>query len=164
MRTVTALAALLIFTAAAPAAQKRPDFTGTWVEDETQRKSPQQKPETAGMKTLTRPPAPVVITQTPEQITIERTFMSQTTKMSYDLNGRESVNRTGAQTYTTRTRWDGNRIVTEGTIYQITNQGETNWKLKEVRSMNAKGDMVVETTRTDEDGQARTVVRVFRKK
>ena len=167
MRSSTALVtAFLLFTCAAgpAAAQKRPDFSGTWVEDESQRKSPYDKAPAAGMKTVSGPPPDSVITQTPEQITVQRTFMSQTIRMTYDLSGKENVNRTGAQTHTTRTRWDGNRIVTEGSIYQITNQGETTWKLKEVRWMNPRGEMVLETTQVDEDGKSGTVVRVFRRK
>lgn len=167
MRSITALVtALLLFTSAAmpAAAQKRPDFSGTWVEDESQRKSPYDKASGSGVKAMGGPPPDSVITQTPEQITIQRTLMSQTIRMTYDLTGKESVNRTGAQTHTTRSRWEGNKIVTEGSIYQITTQGERNWKLTEVRSMNPKGEMVLETTQVDEDGKSGTVVRVFKRR
>ncbi len=42
---IVALALLTVLVVATPAvAQKRPDFSGTWVEDESQRKSPYDKP------------------------------------------------------------------------------------------------------------------------
>lgn len=168
MKTLSfACAAVLVLSIASSraAAQKRPDFTGTWQEDASQRRSPYDKPsQTTGAKSLAAPPSDIVITQTADTITIARTFMDVVTRMTYDLNGKENVNRTGAQTHTTRTRWDGNRIVTEGSVYQITSAGEESWTLKDVRWINAKGEMVLEHTQVDEDGKAVTVHRVFRRK
>ncbi|HVL67458.1 MAG TPA: hypothetical protein VM364_09370 [Vicinamibacterales bacterium] len=161
------LSALLLFTVvlAPVAAQKRPDFSGAWVEDESQRKSPYATAP-AGPGALAAPKSStdgLSITQTADRITIARTFMSITTRMTYTFDGRENVNHTGAQTHTTRTRWDGGRLVTEGSVYQVTSQGESSWKIREVRWMTAKGEMAVEHTVIDEDGE-RTVFRVFRRK
>ena len=152
-------------TASTASAQKRPDFTGTWEEDAAQRKSPFDKPAPAGgSRALAGPSEPLKLMQTPERLTVERTFRDQVTRMSYDFDGRENVNRTGAQIHTTRSRWDGGRFITEGSVFQATSQGETSWKLKEVRSMSPRGEMVVEVTQVDEDGKSNTVTRVFRKK
>ena len=53
--------------------------------------------------------------------------------------------------------------MTEGSIYQVTSQGEESWRLKEVRWLTAKGELAIEVTQVDEDGKAGTVLRVFRK-
>jgi hypothetical protein len=146
-------------------AQTRPDFTGMWEEDASQRKSPYENTAAAGgSKAIARPMEPVKLTQTPGQLTIERTFMDQVTRMTYTFDGKENVNRTGAQIHTTRSRWEGGRFITEGSIFQVTSQGETSWKLTEVRWMTPQGEMAVEVRRVDEDGKAGTVHRVFRKK
>lgn len=107
---------------------------------------------------------PLKITQTPERLIVERTFRDQVTRMAYDFDGRENVNRTGAQIHTTRSRWEAGKFLTEGSIFQATTQGETSWKLREVRALTPRGEMVVEVTRVDEDGNSTTVTRVFRKK
>ena len=105
---------------------------------------------------------PLKITQTADQLTIEERFMDQVTRFVYHFDGRENRNRTGAQIHTTRSRWEGGKFVTEGTIYQVTSQGEESWKLREVRWLSPKGEMVVERTQLDEDGKPRTVTLVFR--
>jgi hypothetical protein len=162
---IFALALLTLVVVARPAvAQKRPNFSGTWVEDESQRKSPYDKPAAnSGVMAIAGPPPPLTITQTPERLTIERTRFEQTTKFVHDFDGRENKNHTGAQIHTTRTRWEGAKLVTEGSIYQVTSQGEESWKLKEVRWLTAKGELATEVTQVDEDGKAGTVLRVFKK-
>ena len=155
--------ALLLFTfAALPAAQKRPDFTGTWVEDASRRMIvPVEKTTSKGALEMEEPPQ--VITQTAERITIAVTFMGNTTRIVHDFDGRENKNRQGAQIHTTRTRWDGDKLVTEGTNFQTTSAGEESWKRREVRWMTAKGEMGLEVTQIDEDGKSRTVTQVFRR-
>ena len=161
---VTSLLALLVLTDFV-AAQKRPDFTGTWVEDAAQRKVSPPDPAVANVKgALAMQDPPEVITQTAERITVAQTFMGQTNRITYELDGRENKNRRGAQILTTRTRWDGNRLVTEGTIHQVTSAGEESWKLREVRSMSAKGEMVLDVTHVDEDRKSRTVTQVLKKR
>jgi hypothetical protein len=162
---IVALALLTLLVVTTPAvAQKRPDFSGTWVEDESQRKSPYDKPvANSGVRAIAGPPPPMTISQTPDRLTIERTRGEQTTKFVHDFDGRENKNYTGAQIHTTRTRWEGAKLVTEGSIYQVTSQGEESWKLKEVRWLTAKGELATEVTQVDEDGKAGTVLRVFKK-
>lgn len=148
------------------ATQKHPDFSGTWVEDESQRKSPYDKPSgtTGGGKVIAGPPLPVTITQTAERLTIDRTWREQTTRFVHDFDGRENKNATGAQIHTTRSRWEGARLITEGTIFQVTSQGEDSWKLKEARWLTPRGELAVEVTQVDEDGKAGTVLRIFKKR
>ena len=146
-------------------AQKAPQFSGRWVEDETQRQSPYTTPAPGpGAKVLTGPPPELSITQTADALTIEEIGSRGNRRITYNLGGQQGVNKWGAITETTRTRWDGDKLVTEGTEYQITSHGETTWKVKTVRSLRPNGEMVVEQTRIDEDDESRTLVRVYRKK
>jgi hypothetical protein len=145
-------------------AQVRPDFSGRWKEDETQRISPYTAPATGGAKAIGGPPPELVITHTPETLVIVEEGRFGPRRLTYALSGAEGVNKYGAVIETTRTKWDRNRLVTEGTAYQVTSQGESMWKIRIVRSLRAGGEMVVEDTRVDEDDQSRTLVRVYRKK
>ena len=147
------------------AAQKRPDFSGTWVEDESQRKSPYDKPSAdSGAKAVGLPPVPLTYTQTAERLTIERTRADMTTRFVHDFDGRENRNTTGAQIHTTRTRWDGNKLVTEGTVFQVTTAGEESWTIKEVRWLTPKGELAVELTQDVENGKPSTVLRIYKKR
>ena len=164
-KVVVVLLAVLVVGAGRVGAQARPDFSGTWVEDESQRKSPYDKKSGDGrVMAIGGPPPPLTIIQTSERLTIERTRREQTTRFVHDFDGRENKNYTGAQIHTTRTRWDGNRLVTEGSIYQVTSDGETSWKLKEVRWLTPKGELAVEVTQVDEDGEGAPVVRIYKKR
>ena len=159
-----ARALLAVVIVAAPvAAQKHPDFTGTWVEDVAQRKVVPADPPVVKSPVQMEDP-PQVITQSAQTITIAQTFMGDTTRITYDLDGRENKTRQGAQVRTTRTRWDGNRLITEGTNFQTTSAGEESWQRREVRWLTPKGEMALEVTQIDEDGKSRAVLQVFRKR
>ena len=166
VQAMVVVCAVALGSTALLATQKHPDFSGTWVEDESQRKSPYDKPSAAsgGVKAIAGPPPPLTITQTAERLTIERTRPEQTTRFVHDFDGRENKNATGAQIHTTRSRWEGARLITEGTIFQVTSQGEDSWKLKEARWLTPKGELAVEVTQVDEDGKAGTVLRIFKKR
>jgi hypothetical protein len=157
---VIALTALLAL--AAPAVQT-PDFSGTWVEDPSVRETTYKQPA-GGPKSMVAPPMDLVVIQTPATLTTERTFMSQVIRYVHHLDGKESVNYNGANTLTTKSRWEGKKLVSEGTSYSVTNQGESTWKWKEVRWLNAKGQMVVETTTIDEAGTKNVVKLTHNKK
>ena len=155
--------ALVSLCAASVAAQTRPDFSGRWVEDAAQRKSPYDATSSGGARPMSSAGVETVITHTADQLIIERDFI-ELTRHVHHLDGREDRNRNGAQVHTTRTRWQGDRLVTEGVTYQVTSHGETSWKVKEVRWLTARGEMALETTRVDEDGVAKTVFQVFQRK
>lgn len=129
-------------------AQARPDFSGTWAEDETRRLNlltgaPIPKPP-GGAPVL--PPSDTMITQTAESFTTERKAFSTVVRYVYQLDGRESRNFNGADTVITRSRWEGGKLITEGTRTSVTSQGENTWDFREVRYLDSKGTMVVETT------------------
>lgn len=166
VQAVVVVSAVALGFTAMLSAQKHSDFSGTWVEDESQRKSPYDKPsgQTGGVKAITGAPPPLTITQTPERLTIERTRFEQTIRFVHDFDGRENKNVTGAQLHTTRSRWEGARLITEGTVFQVTSQGETSWTLEEVRWLTPRGELAVEVTQVDEDDKAGTVLRIFKKR
>lgn len=145
-------------------AQARPDFSGQWKEDETQRQSPYNTTTAGGAKAIAGPPPELVITQTPETLVVVEEGRFGPRRRTYALTGTEGLNKFGAVIETTRTTWAGNRLVTEGTEYQVTSQGESMRKVRIVRSLRPSGEMVVEETRVDEDDQSRTLIRVYRKK
>lgn len=166
VQAVVVVCAVALGFTAMLSAQKHPDFSGTWVEDESQRKSPYDKPsgQAGGAKAITGAPPPLTITQTPEQLTTEQARFEQKIRFVHHFDGRENKNVTGAQLHTTRSRWEGAKLITEGTIFQVTSQGETSWKLKEVRWLTPRGELAVEVTQVDEDDRAGTVLRIFKKR
>ena len=164
MRTASIATLVCLLWSVPAGAQAKPDFSGTWVEDETARKVSPPASNSGGAKSLALPPSDTVIRHTPAALTIERTFMSSTIRYVYALDGTESVNHNGANTQTTRSRWDGGKLITEGTSYSSTSQGEFTWRYREVRWLDAKRAMVVETTNTDEAGKTSMVTCVFRQK
>lgn len=157
------IAAVVSVNSSTVTTQKHPDFSGTWIEDESQRKSPYDKPAQGGPGAVQASDVQTIIVQGTEQITIDTIWMS-TNRHVYHFDGRQDTNHNGAQTHTTRTRWEGNRLVTEGATFQVTSAGEDSWRFKDVRWLTPKGEMAVETTRV-RDGEAPvTVLRVFRRK
>ena len=163
LRCSVVVLALVCLCAASAPAQMRPNFSGRWVEDASQRKSPYDTASSGGARAMSSAGVETVIRHTAEQLIIERDFI-ELTRHVHHLDGREDRNRNGAQVHTTRTTWQGDRLVTEGVTYQVTSHGETSWKLREVRWLNARGELALETTRIDEDGQAKTVLQIFKKK
>ena len=147
-----------------PLVQAAPNFSGAWVEDASLRQTTVKPPAGSGPRSLVAPDSDLVVTQTSTTLTSERKFMTQVIRHVFRLDGNESVNLNGANTQTTKSHWDGRRLVTEGTSYSVTSQGESTWIYREVRSLDAKGRMVIEVTTTDEAGVKNVVTRVFNKK
>jgi hypothetical protein len=159
--TALTLLALVNQVAAQPA---HPDFSGTWVEDEAARKTTFPTTPGGGGKAMTAPPSDIVVKQTPATVIIERSFMSIVVRHVYKLDGSESVNHNGANTMTTKSTWEGQKLVTRGTSFSVTSQGESTWDYAEVRWLDKTGAMVAETTYKDEAGKVNVVKQVFRRK
>ena len=157
------IAVLVCLIGSAAAQPTRPNFAGTWVEDESLRKSTMTAP-TSGPQSRALPPSDTVVKQTAADLTTERSFMSNVIRHVYRLDGSESVNKNGANTMTTRSTWDGAKLVTTGTSFSATSAGEFLWQYKEVRWLEKSGAMVIETTTTDEAGKTNVVTRTFRRK
>jgi hypothetical protein len=154
---------VLALVATAALVQSHPDFSGTWVEDESLRKT--TFPVATGKaRAATLPPADTVITQTASALSDEMTVMGHVIRFVYKLDGSESVNHNGANTMTTKSAWEGQTLVTQGTSFSVTSAGESNWIVKERRSLDKTGAMIVEMTYKDDSGKVDTTTRVFRRK
>jgi hypothetical protein len=91
---------------------------------------PAQATASAGVAAL--PPTPFTIRQTPTSIAIDRTAFGQVTTMTFTIGAdKDDTNRTGAQVWTTRTRWEGKSLVTTGSIVQHTTAGVDEWDITE---------------------------------
>lgn len=150
---VVVLAAALALPALA-AAQAKPDFTGKWIQD-MEKSDPMGGRGPAGPQTLT-------ITQTAADLTIERETNNGVLKTVYKLDGTESVNETGRGKSTTKSAWDGATLVTTGTQTMSMQGNEVSMDLKEVRSLDADGTLVVVTTTKSPMGE-RVRKAVFKK-
>ena len=155
-------ALLICLVIASAGAQARPDFSGAWVEDVNERQTT-VKVE-SGTNMVAAPPRPITVTQSADALDVQHEApmpgLNQR-RYVYHFSGREDVNRNGANTQTTRSRWEGATLVTEGTSYSETTAGESLWKLRETRALDAKGRMIVETRLIDEAGRTTITRRTF---
>jgi hypothetical protein len=166
--TIAALVAVLAVVTFSldTSAQAKPDFSGTWVMDAAKSDPPQQMGGgggggmgggrggmgggRGGMGGGVA--GPVVISQSEAELKIQRgdqTFV-------YKLDGSESTNpgMGGAQT-SSRTRWDGVRLVTDSKQSMSGPMGEMTIESHEVRSLSPDGkEMTVETTTKTPRGEA----------
>jgi len=102
-------------------------------------------------------PGPRTIRQTATSLSIDHSFAGQTTTLTFSIGGeKDDTNRTGAQVWTTKTRWDGKALVTSGRIEQNTSAGFEEWTYAEIRTLDARGHMIVETKYTAADGKVTT--------
>ena len=148
------------------AAQARPDFSGAWMRDvEKTRAANPGRPAALGSAmsslggasggaasggaTQVRPAAlrTVTIRQTAAAVTIERYAGEALVKTVYALDGSESVNTVGPRTTRMTSRWDGARLISEGTQTVKADDGDRVVKIREVRSLAADGSLHIETTR-----------------
>ena len=151
-----ALASLL---ATPVVAQTKPDFSGDWVSVEVTIDPPEKS---GGAMAL--PPGVTTIRQSRETLATEREAFDQKIVYTFFLDGRESRNASGAMTMVTRTRWEGARLITEGTMTSLTSQGRFVTTFTEARSLDARRRMIVETTRTESGGTPVKVRQVFARK
>jgi hypothetical protein len=145
-------------------AQDKPNFSGTWVLDEAKTAAARKPgPATGAGGGVALPIGRIVITQTPASLTVEREALGKVIRYSFTIDGPESVNKSGAVTMTTRTRWDGATLVTEGTQSQVTSQGYAAWKYRQTFATDTQGALVLETTFTAADGTQTVGIQVFKR-
>lgn len=154
-----ALVALMALPALA-GAQSTPDFTGKWVQDMEKSDPAMGGPGgggrgPAGPQTLT-------ITQTAAEFTIERETPNGVVKLVYKLDGSKSMNDMGRGSSETTSKWDGGKLVTTGKQTMNMQGNEVSLDVKEVRSLEADGTMVVVSTTVSPMGE-RTRKTVFKK-
>jgi hypothetical protein len=130
---VAALSALAFVNVGAE--QARPDFSGRWELDAAR---------SDGLRDDERQGTTLAIIQTPARLVIERTLLGgQTRTVVYTFDGTESVSQAGDVAIKARSRWDGDRLVTEGTQGVSTLEAQ----FTERRSLSADGrTMTVEST------------------
>ncbi|HEX5217268.1 MAG TPA: hypothetical protein VFV98_17530 [Vicinamibacterales bacterium] len=181
----TAGLATLLLTAVLTA-QAKPEFSGTWVLDVAKTtqlnggRSGGMAPagsmgggamsngSTGGGNVLTpagapAPPMELKIAQTAAALTIERQTPMGPQKFVHKLDGSESVNVNGRATLKTKSQWQGAALVTEGTNVINGEDGAMTVTIKETRSLEADGSLLVVTARII-DGTTTTSRQVFAKK
>jgi hypothetical protein len=174
MRKLALSAATVLIGASFGFAQSHPNFGGTWVRDATkpaaQTSGTTQTGGTTkmsggvGRATLSGGgPIEYRITQTDTTLTIERHAGSTIQKFVHTFDGAENVNVNGRTTLKTKSRWEGSRLITEGTQTVAAQSGEITATVREVRTVGEDGLLVVETTRTS-SGDPSTTKQVYRRK
>ena len=109
-------------------------------------------------------PPDLMIEQTPTTLTITHEVFGTKTRTVFNLTGVESTNRSGAMTSVTRSHWEGATLVTEGKHSQVTSAGYEEWQVKETRSIDKQGALVLENRSVRRDGVVTTGTVVFVKK
>ncbi len=143
------LVAVMAFAVGAYA--QKPDFSGKWVLDPT--KSEMGGGPGGGGGGGGRQgggtPAPITITQTASELTIERTMGENVMKTVYKLDGKESVNEgRGGMKSTMVSKWDGAKLVTA--VKRETQNGVR--ESSETMSLGADGTLIMETTSQGPNG------------
>jgi hypothetical protein len=123
------------------------------------------------------PAATVVkITQTANSVTVDRVSGQVWEKVVHKVDGTESVNTNGNSTMKLKSRWEGAKLVSEGTSETKLSDGSGSITstVKEVRWMEKPGVMAIEITRTvntsgssvqlGNSGRPNTTVQYFVKK
>lgn len=178
------LGVLTTVLATAVFAQTRPDFSGTWELDVERSRAANRTgggsfggslPPSAGAATGASAVTTIRITQTAAALTIERVAGQIWNKMVHKLDGTESVNTNSTTTIRLKSRWDGNRLISEGASRTPLPEdgGTMESTIKETRWLDKDGTLVVETTRVTNPppsiqvsnaGKPRTTLQYFRKK
>ena len=103
------------------------------------------------------------VSQSAAGLTIERIMGPVTQTYIHSFDGSENLNVNGHVTMRTKSRWEGNSLITEGTTHVSTDNGELTTAVKEIRSLDADGALVLETERIT-DGERRVSRQVYKKK
>lgn len=157
------LALLAMAASAAPATAQGADFSGTWRLDADASELPDfggggrrlfgggrrqggGGGGLGGARTL-------VIVQTPAMLIVEQQSDRGSRAVTYRLDGEASTNSGPRGEQTTRSRWDGAALVTEGTQSVSTPRGDFSLEFTEWRTLSADGGtMTVESVRSTPRG------------
>ena len=159
------LALLAMAALAAPAAAQGTDFSGTWRLDADASELPdfggggrgfggrgggrQGGGGGRGGFGLAGGARTLVIVQTPAMMIVEQQSDRGSRAATYRLDGEESTNSGPRGEQTTRSRWDGAALVTEGTQSVSTPRGDFSLEFTEWRTLSADGGtMTVEPSAT----------------
>jgi len=149
------LAALLPATVVA----QTPDFSGTWkINTIKSDAAPGRGGQQMDMSNVM-----LTITQTADAITIVQSGMGPERTVTYKLDGSESTNQMGRGEMKSTSKWDGAKLVTEGTSTFETPNGARTMTMKEVRELSKDGKTLTVTNTTDSPMGQRTRKTVFDK-
>lgn len=157
-RTLWSLTLALLLPAVA-VAQAPVDFSGTWKINMGKSDPPPQG--RGGMQQVDQSRIVLTITQTAETLTMVRSGGQMELTTTYYLDGRESTNRMGRGEMTSTSRWDGMKLVTEGSAQMETPMGSMSITTTETRELSADGTQMTVTARTVTDRGTRTMKTVF---
>jgi hypothetical protein len=149
------LAVLLAVALAVPSmsyAQAKPNFSGKWVQDMDKSDPAMGGRGPAGPQTLT-------YAQTATELTIERETQGGVQKTVYKLDGSDSVNAGRGGDVTSKTTWDGAKLVTKYTR----SMGGADIQVTETRSIEADGTLLVVTAMTGTPNGDMTRKAVYKK-
>lgn len=163
-KRVMFVAALLLVLSPLVTAQTRPDFSGHWELDVERTRAENRARSGGGGGTLggggsmmvSGGPASngssvtaVKITQTAGAVTIERISGQVWEKVVHPVGAAEVSSSNGRTTLSLKSRWEGSKLVSEGTSRTELSDGEGTIRgtLREVRWIDSDGVMVVESTR-----------------
>ena len=165
------LALLAAAAVAAPSAAQSTDFSGTWRLDADASEFPDlggggggrlfgrggggrggRGGPGGGARTL-------VIVQTPAMLIVEQQSDRGSRAATYRLDGEESANSGPRGEQTSRSRWDGAALVTEGTQSVSTPRGDFSLEFTERRTLSTDGrTMTVASSRTTPRGDIDTTL------
>lgn len=180
MKRVSVSAVLVLALATAAWAQGRPDFSGTWEMDTERTRAENRAraaaasggaagaaaragggggsmgmaPASGGNTLSASGGAPAVtavkVTQTQSSLTIDRISGQVWEKVVHKFDGTESTSSNGNSTLKLKSRWEGAKLVSEGTSETKLSDGSGSITaaVKEVRWIEKPGVMVMESTRT----------------
>lgn len=148
MTRATTVVAALVFIAATVLAQTPPSFAGKW----TLVADPNAAPAGGGRGGMGGLGQDATIVQDATSLTITRTTPAGTFTSTYTLDGSESKNTMNmggnAINQVSKAKWDGGKLLVNTTMNFNGNPVETSM----VMSLDAAGNLVVETTRPDFQG------------
>jgi hypothetical protein len=155
------LAVLFVISVGAQSGGKI-DFSGTWKFDASKSEMGQGfggRGAGGGARGAPGGGGDMVIQQTDKEIVITSQTQAGEMKVTYALDGRESRNAGlgGRGEQVTKSRWEGDKLVTTGSGVFSSPRGEINIQTKETRWLSADGKvMTVEATRTTPMGEMTT--------
>lgn len=183
MKTLSTVLGACVLAATLVSAQSRPDLSGTWLPDPS-KASAGGVGTGGGMVAIARTggggtggggatatgsgggmvrmsggggaggAVETVVTQSATSLTIERIMGPVTQTYVHTFDGAENLNANGRVTTRTKSRWEGASLVTEGTSHVSTDAGEVVTSVREVRSLDPDGALVLETERVSDDRRA----------
>ena len=161
MRRAVATVLAVMMTTVFLAAQAKPNFAGTWTLDETKSTMPQMGGGPGGGRGGGAARS-ITVKQTDAELNRESQMGERTMTRVYKLDGSETVNSTPRGDTKSKSHWEGATLVTESTSEMQGPSGSVTIVSKETMSLDAEGNLVIETNAKTPMGD-RTTKLVYKK-